>query len=50
MRIRMRCMRILCMRVVDEEDEDEEEEEEEEESALGDLEMRDTIRQQNRKE
>lgn len=47
MRIRMRCMRILCMRVVDEE---EEEEEEEEESALRDLEMRDTIRQQDREE
>lgn len=30
MRIRMRCMRILCMRVVDGEDEDEDEEEEEE--------------------
>lgn len=45
MRIRMRCMRILCMRVVDEE-----EEEEEEGSALRDLEMRDTIRQQNREE
>lgn len=29
MRIRMRCMRILCMRVVDEEDDEEEEEEEE---------------------
>lgn len=48
MRIRMRCMRILCMRVVD--DEDEEEEEEEEESALRGLEMRDTIRQQDREE
>lgn len=35
------------MRVVDEE---EEEEEEEEESALRDLEMRDTIRQQDREE
>lgn len=47
MRIRMRCMRILCMRVVDDDDE---EEEEEEESALRDLEMRDTIRQQDREE